>query len=166
MSKQGGTSSRNSRVSEKRKLVRDKFALLAMVGRVKKEVSQLQDEADFYSTIATDLVALSEDQLELLQQIEKQADSDQMTDLVIDLTSQFHHLIRRLLSFYPQRTKSQERYSRMLGSDGLARVLADTPDGYVSLSTDQILENVERVIDLTKRELARKQSSNSEVETV
>ncbi len=165
MSKRSGKSSKNSRDLETRKLVRDKFALLAMVGRVKKEVSPLHEEADFYSSFVTEQVALSADLLDLLQEIEQQVNSPETSEIVADLTSQYHRSIRQLLNFWPPHTESQERYLSLLASDGLEKVLATTPDGYVSLSTDRILKNVERVIEATKKELNQKQSSNSTTET-
>lgn len=144
------TSSSNTPPSEKEKLKRDKFALLAKVGVQKRRASRFLAETDFYSGTATELLALSGDLLEVLQSLEE-AHPEIKPDLT-DLTSQYHRLIKRLLGFWGPDIESQERFSKLLDSDGLAKVLADTPDGYVSLSTDRILRNVERAIEVTKRE--------------
>lgn len=143
------TSSSNSPDSEKTRLVRDKFALLARVGRLKRAALTLHEEADFYSTSATDLAAQLADVLEFLQIMEEHAPKH-LTPFVAESTSRFHNSIRQLLRFSPPSSESTERYWKVLGSAGLEKVLATTPDGYVSLSTDLILKNVERSIAATK----------------
>jgi hypothetical protein len=130
---------------ERKRLVRDKFALLAMVGRRKREALASQEEAEFYYSIVTELLALSGDVLEFLQRAETKAPS--LKGYVAENTSRYHDLIQRLLQFWPTSSASKERALNLLDSDGLERVLASTPDGYVSLSTDLILANVERAIE-------------------
>ena len=145
MTSKGTKSNKNSWDLERKRLVRDKFALLAKVGVRKREALASQEEAEFYSTIVTELLALSGDLLEFLQRAEQKAPS--LRGYVAENTSRYHDLIQRLLSYYPQSLASRERALNLLDSDGLERVLATTPDGYVSLSSDLILENVERAIE-------------------
>jgi hypothetical protein len=132
---------------ERVSLVRDKFALLAKVGVQKRRASRFQDETEFYYTTATELLAISGDLLDLLQRLEPE--HPELKGLLSDHTSRYHRSIRRLLGFWGKDIESQERSLKLLDSDGLARVLADTPDGYVSLSSDLILRNVERAIEAT-----------------
>lgn len=135
-------------VSQRDALKRDKFALLAKVGHRKKEASAYQDEAEFYCGIATELLALSVDLVEFLQRAEKRAPA--VTPLSADATSRLHRSIKRLLRSWPPRSDSQERLLSLLKSDGLATMIATTEEGYVTLSSDQIVGNVARIIAATK----------------
>jgi hypothetical protein len=141
-------SNKNSWDLERTRLVRDKFALLARVGVRKREALASQEEAEFYYSIVTELLALSGDLLEFLQKAETKAPS--LRGYVTENTSRYHALIKRLLNHWPSSTASRNRALNLLDSDGLARVLAPTPDGYVSLSSDLILENVARAIEAIK----------------
>ena len=146
-------SSKNSPDLVREKLVRDKYALLARVGQRKREASAFQDEAVFYFTIVTELLALSAGLLEGLQEAEET--NAQVKSRLLEHTSHYHRLIRSLLSFWPKNSESQVRILSLLDCDGLEKALACTPDGYVSLSTDQILENVARAIEVIKEENLR-----------
>lgn len=142
-----------------RKLVRDKFALLAQVGREKRAALALQDEATFYSSIVTDLLVA---QGELLERLQADAKIDpELVALASEHTSRFHRLTKQLLSFWPANSVSQERILTLLNSDGLAKVLDSTQDGYLTLSTDLILENVERAIEATKGKSLRQSPAST-----
>lgn len=127
---------------------RERFALLAQVGRLKKEVSQLHDEADFYSLIATELLALSRVQLTLAE--EKETASGTMDASLIAPASRLLVLTKALLRFYPETSTSRERTSRLLESNALAMVTDTSPEGYVTPSMTLLLRNVERAIVATK----------------
>lgn len=137
-------------LSAKAKLRRDKFALLARVGHQKRKASAYLEETEFYYGIVTELLALSGDLLDLLGVIEKHAPA--VTPLLAVLTSRQHHLARLLLDYWPQNSESQSRILDLLDADGLANLLETTEDGYLTLSSDQILANVERIIAPTNKE--------------
>lgn len=145
-------------ISEMKKQKRARFALLAMVGHRKKEASRLQDEADFYSTTATEALAALEDAATLLAELGQQGSPEAMKGAV-DLTSVRFRLARQLLNFWPTGTTSEDRLWKVLGSDGLATILEDTPEGYLSLSSTQWVNNVARAIEATKM-LNQKRLSN------
>lgn len=145
-------------VSEMNKQKRARFALLAMVGHRKKEVSQLHDEADFYSTVATEALAALADAAILLAELGQRGNPEAMKGST-DLTSTRFRLVQQLLNFWPTGTTSVDRLWKVLGSDGPATVLENTPDGYLSLSSTQWVDNVARIIEATKM-LNQKQSSN------
>lgn len=141
-------SKKTMNTSEKERLLRDKFALLARVGHNKRKASAYQDEAEYYFTIATEALAVLGELLGYLQKAEKLEPS--LAPFVARHTSKQHHLVKSLLTFWPQNTDSQERVLSLLDSDGLAEMLESTPEGYVYLSTDLILENVARCIDASR----------------
>ena len=155
------TASRStSDTSPMARLKRDKFALLAKVGHLGREVSALHDEADHYSSIVTELLAAS---LELLAWVEEEEIQRNQPDpsLVIPV-SRITNSIQRLLNFWPKNTTSQDRVLEMLESDGVEMGTTTSEEGYVYLSSDLILRNVERAIGATKA-LFLKPSSNSGV---
>lgn len=137
----------NMTVSERKKLVRDKFALLAKVGRQKKRASQFGDEAEFWATNVTELLAVLADALEHLEGL---APLDDLR--TAQLRSEHIRLARRLLGFWPPNSESQNRVLNLLDCDGLAKVTELTREGFVILSSDLILENVERIIEATRAE--------------
>lgn len=144
------------------RLKRDKFALLARVGHLGREVSALHAEADLYCSTATELLAAS---LELLMQLEavEAQEGAPRKELVIPV-SRVTNSIRRLLNFWPKNTMSQDRVLEMLDSDGVEMGTVVSDDGYVYLSSDLILSNAARAIGATKGQL-QKPSSNSEART-
>lgn len=147
-----------------KKLKRDKFALLAKVGHRKREVSLLQDEADFYCGSAIGLHALLADQQQLLEMLAEATGNPHLKGRVADFISRHNQLIRPLLNFWPSGSESQQRLLSLLGSDGLAKVMESTREGYVSLSTTQVLRNVELAIEATK-DSSRKTSSSYGMKT-
>jgi len=149
-------------ISKTEKLKSDKFALLAMVGRRKKEVSQLQEETDVYFITVTELLAASVEQLTFLQASE--ATNPHIAPLVLRATSRVHRSIKRLLNYYPKNSASEKRLLDLLTSGGLETMIGVTAEGYLSLSTDQILRNVERCIEVTK-EASQKASRTSATRT-
>lgn len=148
-------STSTSATSRMEKLSRDKYVLLAKVGHRKREALAYQEAEEFYSSIVTELLALSVAQTELLQDIADRADSPSLRRAVAADTSRLHRLTKRLLSFWPKNSDSQKRVSDLLESAGVAKLLTDTEDGYVTLSTGQILANVARAIGLTKEQYLR-----------
>lgn len=155
-------SNSTTRDSRMERLVRDKFALLARVGHQKRKALASLEEMEFYYGIATELLALLVEAVELLQVVEKAEPA--LSKHVGTITSRQHHLIRKILRYWPPGTESQERILNLLDLDGLEKVLGTTPDGYVTLSGGLILENVARIIGAT-REQAQNQSSGSEAQT-
>lgn len=147
------TSSLATAISEMEKHKRARFALLAKVGQRKREASAYRDEAEFYCGSVTELAALSAELVELLQRLEKRAPG--LSPFTVEYTSRLHHSIRRLLRFWPQNSDSQERLANLLNSDGLETMLGVTAEGFLSLSSTQVVENVERVIALTKERSPR-----------
>ena len=145
------TLSSDSLISQLGEQKRARFALLAKVGHQKKEVSQLHEEADFYSTIATELLALSTEQLHLLEKMELLLNKEAQVSLV-EISSRHTKLTKRLLSFWPRSTASQSRIFEVLDSVGVAMATDTSEEGYVSPSMDQILNNVARAIEVTKKE--------------
>lgn len=157
-------SSSSMLISELAEQKRARFALLARVGRQKREASQLQDEATFYSTIVTELLAVSGELLALVESQEATMKREELL-AVVDLASRQRRSTRRLLSFWPQNSESQQRFSEMLDSAGVAMVTDTSQEGYVSPSMDQMLKNAERAIVAMKRESNQKQSSSSIIPT-
>lgn len=145
------------------RLKREKFVLLAKVGQRKREASAYREEAEFYCGNATELLALSVDLIRALQLLEKEL--PQLRAGTVEATSRLHQSIKQLLRFWPQNSDSQERLVNLLNSDGLATMVGVTADGYVSLSSTQVVENVARVIALTKVP-DQKQSSPSVRRTI
>lgn len=130
----------------------EKFVLLAKVGRAKKEASRYRDEAEFFSSFAiATLVALEE----LRKAVVSTAPSPELALAVVDAESTQRALTMQLLDSWPQNSESRERFSRVLGSAGLARMMTVTDDGYLSLSMDPILENVATVIEAIKEQSLR-----------
>lgn len=136
--------------SEMEKQKRARFVLLAKVGHLKREASQLHEEADFYSTIATELLALSMEQLTLLESLEEK--HPEIKAELVNLTSKHTHFVRQLLDFWPQNTVSRSRFYALLDSAGVEMATDVSPEGYVSPSMDLILKNVVRAIEATKKE--------------
>lgn len=134
---------------ERDKLKRDKFALLAMVGHRKREASRYQEEAEFWSGCVIETLAVLRDAMDKLR---KEHPTEEGDKEMIKLMSRHSRLIRQLTSYFPPDTTSQLRLSALLESVGLERVTASTEEGYVFLSSDLILENVERIIEATKAE--------------
>lgn len=139
--------------SRREKLPPAYYALLAKVGVRKREASAYRDEAEHYCGIVTELLALSTELVVFLQATEKRAPG--LKPLTADSTFRLHRSIKQLLNFWPQNSDSQERLLTLLDSDGLATMTGSTADGYVSLSSDQVVGNVERIIAVTK-ELSRR----------
>ena len=137
------------------------FALLAMVGQRKREASAYQEAEEHYYTVATELHANLTGLLSLLQPLAERHAA--LRPLVAEHTSRLHHSTRSMLNYWSKNSDSQERVLNLLDSDGLKQMLGSTPDGYVCLSTDLILENVARAIGATKEEI---QSPSSDSTTV
>ena len=133
------------------------FALLARVGHQKRAASALQDEANFYSSTATELHALLRDAFSLLEQVDGLPPETRKK--TIELTSKWYRLVGQQLAFWPSNSESQDRALKLLTSDGLVKEIVLTPDGLLSLSSDRILRNVESAIEVTK-ELSQRTSSN------
>lgn len=132
---------------EKAKLKREKFALLAKVGQRKREASRFQDEAEFYCGSVIETLAVLKDAMDKLRKEHPTAEADpEMTGLM----SRHTRLIRKLTTYWPPDMESQQRLSILLDSVGLETVTASTDEGYVFLSSDLILENVARIIAVTK----------------
>lgn len=150
-------SSLTSDTSKMVKLKRDKFALLAKVGHLGREVSALHDEADHYSSIATELLAVSS---ELLTLLEEQEEENQKTNpyLVIP-ASRLTSLTQKLLNYWPKGSKSQDRVYEMLDSDGVVTVTDTSEEGFVYPSMDLILKNVGRAIGASREQSPRRSSS-------
>ena len=145
-------------ISEMEKQKRARFALLARVGHQKREVSQLHEEADFYSSIATGLLALSTELLTSLEAVEAEHPA-----LKLDLVTQVAKhtsLLKRLLSYWPQNITSEQRFLELLDSDGVAISTDTLDDVYVSPSMDRMVRNVARAIEVTKMASSQKQSSS------
>jgi hypothetical protein len=140
---------------------REKFALLARVGHQKREVCRLHEEADFYSSIVTELLALSTESLTLL--VAEEEKHPELKLPILTLVSRQTNLLKRLLNYWPRDSQSQERVCALLESDGLETMTDVSDEGYVSPSMDLILRNVARAIEVTKMGLSPKQSSNSKV---
>lgn len=143
-------SSATTDTSEKENLKRAKFALLAMVGRHKRQASRFQEETEFYCGIVTDLLALSMEQNRLVQKLADKAPG--LKAISAEHTSELHRLVYRIHGFWPSDGESQQRLLDLLASPGLEMVQGTTPDGYLSLSTDLILDNVARVIEATSEQ--------------
>lgn len=150
MNRAATQSNLTTQTSEKAKHSPAYYALLAKVGHQKRKALAYRDERDFYYGIVTELLVPLGEAVEFLQQSEKKVPT--LRPLVSSVTSQQHHSVRRLLNFWPQGTESRQKILDLLDADGLATVLGTTADGYLSLSSDLILENVERIIDPTKKE--------------
>lgn len=146
-------SSKSSPTLKKESLVRDKFALLAMVGRRKREALAYHEAEEFYSTIVSEQHANLAALLSSLRPLAER--SPALAELLSFHTSRLHHSTKKLLSYWPKNTASQETLWNLLASEELSQTLATTPDGYVSLSTDQILDNVVLAIGATQEELQR-----------
>jgi len=160
MTKTSTQSNSTTEQSEMEKHKSARYALLAMVGRRKKEVLALQEEADHWSLCATEALV---DSLAVLTALEKLEDRHpEVKALVAEYTSRHTKLLKQCLNYYPQTSESQSRISDLLDSDGLATALDATTDGYVSLSMDRMLRNVERVIALTKVPNPRTSSTSSQ----
>lgn len=144
------------------KVVRDKFVLLAKVGRQKREASQLHDEVTFYSSSVTELAAVSVDQLGVLQDLADRVDSPQLKAAVAEITSRHLIWMRKLLKHWPKNSECQQKLLALLESDGPQQLMAFTPDGYATLSTGLILGNVERIIVATREQRRRASSLSTE----
>jgi len=129
------------------KLVRDKFALLAMVGHRKRKALAYREAEEFYSTIVSEQHATLVELLVVLKSLAEVVPA--LNEVVTKHTSVLHRLTRMMLNFWPKNLDSQATLLSLLGSKELRPLLAYTPDGYVSLSTDLILDNVERAIGAT-----------------
>ena len=127
------------------------YAILAMVGQRKREALAYQEAEEHYYTVATELHANLAGLLSLLQPLAERHAA--LRPLVADHTSRLHHSTKSMLNFWSKNSSSQERVLNLRDSDGLKQMLGSTPDGYVCLSTDLILENVARAIGATKGEI-------------
>lgn len=127
---------------------RARFALLARVGRQKREVSTLLAALDSSYSNVTELVALSVAQLQWAEEAEQHLPQE-MKDQLVTLSSAQTQLIRQILYSLPDATICRELCLKMLNSDGLAMAMDVTPEGYVSPSGDQILRNVARALGPT-----------------
>ena len=135
------------------------FALLAMVGQRKREASAYQEAEEHYYTVATELHANLTGLLSLLQPLAERHAA--LRPLVAEHTSRLHSSTKSMLNFWSKNSSSQERVLSLLDCDGLKQMLASTPDGYVCLSTDLILENVARAIGATKEEIQSPSSDST-----
>lgn len=138
---------------------REYYALLAMVGRRKREALAYQEAEEHYYTIATELHANLTGLLSLLQPLAERHAA--LRPLVAEHTSRLHSSTRSMLNFWSKNSTSQERVLNLLDSDGLKQMLGSTPDGFVCLSTDLILENVARAIGATKEEIQSPSSDST-----
>lgn len=135
----------NSPSSEIKRLRSRLFALLARVGHQKRKALAYQEEAEHYYSIATEALAGLAELLEFMEILGES--NPRVKELLSDHVSRQHQLVREMLGFWPRNTDSQERALSLLDSDGLVNLLEDTGEGYWSLSSDQILRNVERSIE-------------------
>ena len=140
----------NIQDSPMRKLVSQKFALLAKVGAAKRKASGFQAEAEFYCTSVTEALAVLEDALIFMNDVAEAV--PKLRPLVNDYESRQRSLIRGMLNYWPKDTESQLRLSTLLESDGVASHLDTTPEGYISLSCDQILKSLGQIIEASSRE--------------
>lgn len=136
--------------SQTKKLVSQKFALLARVGVEKRKALGFQEEAEFYFTTAIEALVILEDVLVFLNRAAVRAPS--LQPLVNEYESRQRDLIRQLLNYWPKDTESQSRLLNLLDSDGVASHLGYTPEGFVSLSSDQIIESLEQILERCSRE--------------
>ena len=143
--------------SQKKRLIREKFALLAKVGHAKRKASAYQEAEEFYSSIATEALAVSTELLLYLQEYTGQG-SPEFDRFVASYTSRQHNLVRSITSFWPKNSDSQERALAMLDSDGLLPMIEHSDEGYVSLSMDQILSNVELAIAASTEDTPKQSS--------
>lgn len=150
-------SSSTTDTSQMAKLKRDKFALLAKVGHLGREVSALHEEADHYSSIATVLLAASMELLTLLEEQEVMEESP--NERLVTPVSRIMNSIQKLLHFWPKGSMSQDRVYSMLDSDGLGMATVSSEDGFVYPSMDLILRNVERSIEASKARSPKQSSS-------
>lgn len=142
------TSSSPTETSQKAPPKQAKFVLLAKVGQLKREASQLHEEADSYCSIVTALVA---GYTELLMWAEaKEREFPGLSTDLVTHSSNHTQLVKGLLHNLPHASISRERVLKLLNSDGLGMAMDVTEDGYVSPSSAQILRNVERAIVATK----------------
>ena len=155
-------SSLSTPISETERQSPDSSAPLVTEEAPAKLVSAYQESETVFAGIATDLLALSVELVTFLQHMEVRAPA--VKPVTLRATSRVHRSLRQLLNFWPQRTDSQERLLTLLASAGLERMVDITPSGLPSLSTDQILSNVARAIEVSKAR-NQKQSSNSAVPT-
>jgi len=115
-----------------------------------KQRSRYPSETEFYYSSVTECLAL----LEALRAglVEREKETGKADPLLHSISPRHANLMKSLINYYPTGSASQERAWDLLECDGLKEHVGTTPDGYVSLSTDLILENVERAIALTKTE--------------
>lgn len=137
----------NMKTSKTKQLVKAKFALLARVGHLKRKASQSHEQANFYSSIVTELLAVSGEESSLPRQAE---DSPETLLKRAELKSRRLHLIQQLLDFSPRSLESQETHWKLLTSAGLEKEIVVTRDGFLTLSSGLILDNVELLIAATK----------------
>lgn len=130
---------------------RARFALLAQVGRQKKQVSTLLEALQDSFTNVTGLVAGYTALLHWVEELESQLTPQQRDDLVTH-SSLHTRSIKQLLYSLPGDTLCRDLSLKMLDSDGLGMALDVTTEGYVSPSGDQILRNVARAIEATSTE--------------
>lgn len=156
------TSSSTTSISEKESPSPDNCAPRATGDSLAKVVSAYQESETVFAGIATDLLALSVELVTCLQLMEARAPA--IKPVSLRATSRLHRSIRQLLSFWPQHSDSQERLLTLLASGGLEKMVDITPEGLPSLSTDQILDNVVRAIEVS-RARNQKQSSSSAART-
>lgn len=134
--------------SERDQHKRARYALLAMVGQRKREASILHTALADSFTNVTDLVAEYTDLLHFVEGLEDRLSQEERDDLV-SLSSNHSQLMRQILSSLPDDSICRDLCLKMLNSDGLAKALDVTPEGYVSPSGDQMLRNVARALGHT-----------------
>lgn len=159
MSTSNSRSSSTSATSKKETSSLVSSAQRVKADRLRKAVSMLNDETDFYCSSVTELAVQLAALLEVLQDLSE--DAPWMREFVASHTSRYHQSLKNLLSFYPQSTISARRLYAVLTSDGLEKVLPYTPGEWPSLSSDLIIENVARSIGHTKNSVSQSPSPDS-----
>lgn len=155
-------STSNTPTSQKAKPNRAWYVLLAKVGTLTRKVSQLRAEVIHYYSFATEALAICAELSRVAECLRLGQGSVDSTTKIVILESRLNLLTKQALSFWPQGTESQKRALSMLDSDGLAMLAGVTDDGYLCLSMDRILSNVELAIEVTK-ESDQKLSSKCEL---
>ena len=140
----------NTATSQKESRGPGYFALLAKAGHNKRKLLALHEEAEFYSTIATELLAHLVARRDVL--LQEEAKSGHPIPELIEVTSLLTQQLKRTLSFWPNDTESQSRILALLESSGLETLMIGTGDGFVTPSSDLILGNVVRIIAHTKEQ--------------
>lgn len=133
-----------------------KSALHAEVAHLRQELSQSRAEMEFYFSSVTESLALLEEVRAGL--VAREQETGQPDPLLGSIALRHQQLADSLIQYWPAGLECQERALKLLELDGLVPVMGTTHDGYASLSSDLILENVARAIALTKEHSQKPQS--------